>query len=452
MNTTRNTTKKFLVEKNNIFQFNLVLEDDSIFSIPIREDGYICATKLCKAVNKIYPSWKRTQETKNLIQKVQLKYPNVQLIHTIQGGTPSLQGTYIHPDLAINLAQWCSPSFSLQVSKWIRELIITDEVKLGHEKTDDEIQQSFQTQIEELKKQLEDKEKLLNEAHTYINHKDSEYKRVENKYKKLYHNHQTILKRKELYKLREGSCVYVINMNGESEQRRYKIGQSSDLTNRVCTYRTSNPFCKVLFVMYVKENITIEKTMKIRYEENLNPNNHEFISDVEIEDIIENIIKSAELLKQPFELETTENLDKFNSHILPLEKVYIDVELEKLPDITHKRCGGYRHKTEKERLLPIENFSKHKSNKDGYQRLCKECVCSQIYGDNRKRQKKVVKPEFDITTHKWCNRCEKVKLHGEFYNCKETKDGLFPNCKSCKAEQKKIQMSKKTELPTQETF
>jgi hypothetical protein len=29
---------------------------------------------------------------------------------------------WIHPDLAIQLAQWISPIFALQVSKWIREL------------------------------------------------------------------------------------------------------------------------------------------------------------------------------------------------------------------------------------------------------------------------------------------------------------------------------------------
>lgn len=41
------------------------------------------------------------------------------LVQSIQGGTPELQGTWIHPQVAINLAQWLSPKFAVQVSKWV---------------------------------------------------------------------------------------------------------------------------------------------------------------------------------------------------------------------------------------------------------------------------------------------------------------------------------------------
>lgn len=51
-----------------------------------------------------------------------------------------------------------------------------------------------------------------------------------------------------------------------------------------------------------------------------------------------------------------------------------------------------------------------------------------------KRQKRIVKPDFDIYTHKWCNRCETVRLQTEFYPAMDTKDGLNPNCKMCKSE------------------
>lgn len=440
-----NTSKLFNKQVDGIYKYVLKLEDNKYYEIPVRCDGYVCANKLCVASNKPYSNWKRLKETKLLLNKLQEKYPQIELIHTVHGGNSKLQGTYIHPDLAINLAQWCSPSFSLQVSKWIRELIITDEVKLAQEKTDEQINEHFQKQIEELNKQLQQKNQLLDEAHKYIKNTKTEVKMINDKYKKLYYNHQTILKRKELYRLKEGSCVYVINMRGinDNEVKRYKIGQSSDLTNRVCGYRTSSPFCKVLFVMYVKENIVIEKCMKIRYEEQLKPNNHEFISSVNLDSLIESIIKIADILNQPYELETDENLDKFNSHILPLEEIFKDPELEKLPDITHKRCGGYRHTTEEEKLLPISHFSKHRGNKDGYQRLCKECVCKSIYGDDRKRQKQVVKPDFDITTHKWCNRCENVRLRSNFHSSQDTKDGLNPNCKICKREQKQLYLKNK---------
>jgi hypothetical protein len=41
------------------------------------------------------------------------------------------QGSWIHPDLAIQLAQWISPSFTLQVSKWIRTLFTDGNVSIN---------------------------------------------------------------------------------------------------------------------------------------------------------------------------------------------------------------------------------------------------------------------------------------------------------------------------------
>jgi hypothetical protein len=47
------------------------------------------------------------------------------------GNDKHLQGSWIHPDLAVPLAQWISPSFSIQVSRWIRELALIGSVILG---------------------------------------------------------------------------------------------------------------------------------------------------------------------------------------------------------------------------------------------------------------------------------------------------------------------------------
>ena len=43
------------------------------------------------------------------------------LIDTVQGGHPELQGTWVRPDVAINLGQCCSPKFVVAVSRWVRE-------------------------------------------------------------------------------------------------------------------------------------------------------------------------------------------------------------------------------------------------------------------------------------------------------------------------------------------
>jgi hypothetical protein len=63
--------------------------------------------------------------------------------------------------------------------------------------------------------------------------------------------------------------------------------------------------------------------------------------------------------------------------------------------------------------------------------LCKNCYLIGVYGDKRKRRKVVIIPNFDTTTHKWCNLCESIKTHEDFYADKMKKDGLNANCKAC---------------------
>jgi hypothetical protein len=59
-------------------------------------------------------------------------YVDIELIDAKKGGNDS--GLWVHPDLAIQLAQWISPMFSLKVSRWMRELAMTGSVVLRHEK------------------------------------------------------------------------------------------------------------------------------------------------------------------------------------------------------------------------------------------------------------------------------------------------------------------------------
>jgi hypothetical protein len=55
---------------------------------------------------------------------------NQGLIQIVKGGNSQLQGTWIHPYVSINLAQWCSPRFAVHVAKWVFELMTTGKVEL----------------------------------------------------------------------------------------------------------------------------------------------------------------------------------------------------------------------------------------------------------------------------------------------------------------------------------
>lgn len=375
-----------------------------------------------------------------------------ELIYIHQGGNnKSFQGTFLHPQLAINLCEWLSVDFRIQVSKWIHELMVTEKVEIGNEKPADEIHQQLTQDIMELRKQLEEanqklseKEKILHEAEDIIlSHKQNE-KTILSRYEKLYVNHQTFLKRKNLYKLKEGSCVYLlsfpdVNNDGDSSTTKIKIGKTSNITDRISGFRTSNPYVNLLFLVYTPHFNQIESNIKAKYESKLNPNNHEFLSDVTFEELKDSIIRFADMLGAEYSIENEDELDKFNTHIIKIEDVKED-EINKDKLI---RCGGHRHKTEEDRYLTTDNFFKNKTNKTGFSRLCKNCILTTIYGENRRKVEKTVIPNYDITTHKWCNRCKNIRRLDEFYNDRMSRDGLSPNCKICKAEQKKLQKQKK---------
>lgn len=446
------TTQKF--EKiNDIFNCKLLLEDGTEFTIPLREDGYIYATGLCKIVNKRMYDWLRLKETKNLKKVIENDKQILEtgtgilasaLIEVHKGGNDKYsQGTWIHPDLGLNLAQWCSPNFSAQVSKWLRELIFTGSVEHGKEKTNEEIDAKYQ----EILKKLKETEEKLDQTENLVKAYDKENKKLSKKYRTIHINHQAYLRHKELYKLKTGSCVYVIDMKkiyDEEETMRYKIGQTGDITSRVSGFRTSNPFCKVIAVIYTDKNIELEKSIKVKYERQLLPNNSEFVSGVSKEILLQDVLKLADILELNYTMETNEELEKFNRHVL-LEKdveEIVSVDAVITPEGI-KRCGGLHHETEESRLQPVSNYFKNKGNEDGISRLCKECYLIGVYGDKRKKRKVITIPKHDIATQKWCNLCETVKQHHEFYADKMTKDGLNANCKACKGEQKKKQKEQK---------
>ena len=442
-------TSKSFKKVNGIFQCKLLLENGSEFIIPMREDGYIFATALCKTVGKKTNDWLRLKETKEFIKELEnfdAGIPVSKIIEVYKAGNKCLQGTWVHPDLGIQLAQWCSSSFSLQVSKWVRELIITDEVKLGNEKSEENIKTEYDNIIKKLENKLKEAENNLERTESIIKSQGNENKHLLKKFNKLYSNHEAYLKRKKLYKLKQGQCIYLVNTKGlenkKEHEMKIKIGVSGDITDRIAGFRTNTPFCKLLYVMYTPGNLMIESNMKMRHEENLTFNNREFISNIPLEELIKDLHMFADILKTPFEIETEEELEKFNGHIIPMSQIEAsEQELKELDEIVDrekhlKRCGGDFHETEESRMLSLDKFFKNKSNRDGVARLCKECYLSGVYGDDRKRRKIVAIPEYNILTHKWCNLCEFVKEHKMFFKDKATKDNLASNCKECKHKQK----------------
>jgi hypothetical protein len=89
------------------------------------KDGYVNATSMCKAAGKNWADYNRIGPTKAFFAELssEMGLPITEMVQSVSGGTPTLQGTWVHPYIAINLGQWLSPQFSVAVSRWVTEWI-----------------------------------------------------------------------------------------------------------------------------------------------------------------------------------------------------------------------------------------------------------------------------------------------------------------------------------------
>ena len=103
-----------------------LIERNSENDMPIQQrlmDGYINATELCQASGKNFNDYSRLKSTNEFIDVLSSEtgIPVSTLIQSVRGGDVRFQGTWVHPQVAINLAQWASPKFAVLVSKWVFE-------------------------------------------------------------------------------------------------------------------------------------------------------------------------------------------------------------------------------------------------------------------------------------------------------------------------------------------
>jgi hypothetical protein len=84
-------------------------------------DGYVNATALCKAAERAFADYNRNATTKAFLNELaaEVGIPITELVQSLTGGNPALQGTWVHPQVAIHLAQWLSPKFAVRVTQWV---------------------------------------------------------------------------------------------------------------------------------------------------------------------------------------------------------------------------------------------------------------------------------------------------------------------------------------------
>ncbi len=87
-------------------------------------DVYINATHLCDLADKRWHNYFQNIGTKAFIEQLSIEAGIPAsgmwgLVQIKKGGRKNEQGTWVHPQVALHLAQWLSPTFAVKVSQWV---------------------------------------------------------------------------------------------------------------------------------------------------------------------------------------------------------------------------------------------------------------------------------------------------------------------------------------------
>lgn len=116
----------------------------------IRSNAFVRLNDIAEVTEKRLDSWMRLKETKEYLEAFRKdpSYNGMEPLRVVKGNfspnksdTTDLryhsttfiqQGTWAHPDIAIEFARWCSPAFGLWCNRQIRHLLTHGEVNLHH--------------------------------------------------------------------------------------------------------------------------------------------------------------------------------------------------------------------------------------------------------------------------------------------------------------------------------
>jgi hypothetical protein len=127
------------------------------------------------------------------------------LLIKFNSGYGSKQSTWVHPQVAINIAQWISPQFDVKVSGWVYEIMMTGKVDITNTT-------SFKKLQEENKQQK-----------IRIDYLTKKY--IKSQPRKQYN---------------ERNVIYILTTALMKKERRYILGKATNLTSRLSVYNKSD--------------------------------------------------------------------------------------------------------------------------------------------------------------------------------------------------------------------
>lgn len=242
------------------------------------EDGYIDVTNLCKAGGRKYETWNRRKATKEFVLVLREELQNCRAdipLELVKFDTGDTQRTWAHPRVALNIAQWVSPAFDVQVTKWVHQLLVTGHVRL----TDDPDDQTLlDIQIGRAKYarllregNVAEAEVAKNEAYKQLEEMQAKNAALAETVAELQEENKTAfaenqrltkyLQRQPRTQYNKGDCIYIVKNPAYLNQ--YKVGITNNMTDRMGQYNTSSPTEFVMVhLVYTSHNTWLEKEIK----------------------------------------------------------------------------------------------------------------------------------------------------------------------------------------------
>ena len=227
-------------------------------------DGYVNATQLCKAGGKLFANWFKTESTRAYLVHLStdLTIGISELLDVRKGG--SAQGSWIHPDLAIDLAASISPEFRLKVVRWTRELLATGSASSSCVKTNQELVALQQELMAERGRREQAEQEVVKAKEREL---------------KLSEFVQTTAR------VEMNEIIYIGTTAVYQRQHRFKVGgvaSERHLAGRFCSYNTGRPVSDAFFCIRfwkVDSYLSLErriKTLLIGFKDNRNKTGEDY--------------------------------------------------------------------------------------------------------------------------------------------------------------------------------
>lgn len=293
---------------------------------------------MCKAFQTDIGQWKRLKGTSAFLQALSLslqKCSNDLIMY--ESGPIDQRATWVHPQVAIEIARWLSPHFQVKMTRWIYELASTGKVELGNEKETNIVDSAWKRKIEVLENEIislkNQSEKLMINNQLYseevkelkienssmkaeLDDEKSERIRVEK-------NHNALLKKRQYHKYQRQYCFYVWR-DPSPNYLRHKLGYTDrGIDGRLADERTSVPDFRLVMLVYTMDAETLEGLMLDHFRDKLLEQNHEIVSGVSSEEIIVATKGALNFAKWDHEIE--EDLSKYNN-TLPKDEIHDEVK------------------------------------------------------------------------------------------------------------------------------